>query len=289
MWTTTSTTAATKKSTTRIRSSRHNCVSASAHRRVAGGFDLRELTSVPDPNHTSRSRRLRLVWFTFGLLAAYGLFAYVIAPLIWRVDMYRHPNLRTEPKVTHTGTGIPGDPLNISLVGSKPDVIRALAAAGWYPADPITFKSSVRIAVDTVFRRPDDDAPVSNLYLYGRKQDLAFEKPVDGSPKQRHHVRLWRTERMDENRDVWIGAAIYDMGVELSRTTGQVTHHIAPDIDVERDFLISDLQKAGRVKSLRWENDFHEDRSGRNGGGDPWHTDGRLAIVVLTETGPARP
>jgi hypothetical protein len=244
---------------------------------------------VPAPDPSPHRDRLRLVWFVLGLLAAYGLFAYFIAPLYWRVDMHRHPDLRNEPKVTHTGTGIPGDPLNISMVGSKADVVRALTKAGWYPADPITFRTSVRIAVDTVFRRPDDQAPVSNLYLYGRKQDLAFEKPVDGSPKQRHHVRLWRTERIDENRDVWLGAAIYDMGVELSRTTGQVTHHIAPDIDVERDFLIGDLQKAGQVKSLRWENDFHEVKSGRNGGGDPWHTDGRLAIVVVIESGPVMP
>ena len=245
--------------------------------------------TAPATRTSPKHDRLRLVWFLLGLLCAYGLFAYFIAPLYWREDVRRHPDLRNEPNVTHTGTGIPGDPLNISLVGSKADVIRSLTASGWYPADPITFKSSVRIAVDTVFRRPDDEAPVSNLYLYGRKQDLAFEKPVDGSPKQRHHVRLWLTERLDEAREVWLGAAIYDMGVELSRNTGQFTHHIAPDIDVERDFLISDLQKSGRVSSLRWENDFHEVKSGRNGGGDPWHTDGRLAIVVLKETGPAKP
>lgn len=241
---------------------------------------------MPDPSPLPRRDHVRLVGVTLSLLAAYGIFAYVVTPLIWRVDMRRHPNLLNEPRVTHTGTGIPGDPLNISLVGSKADLIRALTSAGWSPADPITFRSSVRIAVDTVFRRPDDDAPVSNLYLFGRKQDLAFEKAVNGSPQQRHHVRLWLTKKQDENRPLWIGAASYDMGVELGRTTGQVTHHIAPEIDMERDFLISDLQKGGAVESLRWENDFHEVRAGRNGGGDPWRTDGRLGVVVLVETPP---
>jgi len=53
-----------------------------------------------------------------------------------------------------------------------------MTAAGWFPADPITFKSSVRIAVDSVFRKPDVNAPVSNLYLFDRKQALAFEQPV---------------------------------------------------------------------------------------------------------------
>ena len=35
-------------------------------------------------------------------------------------------------------------------------------AAGWYPADPITFATSVRIVVDSVVRKPDDEAPVEH-------------------------------------------------------------------------------------------------------------------------------
>src|SRR5208282_6630706 len=96
-------------------------------------------------------------------------------------------------------------------------------AAGWYPADAITFRSSVRIAVDSVFRRPDDDAPVSNLYLFGRKQDLAFEQPLGNSPRQRHHVRFWRSDKLDEDRPLWFGAATFDESVGLSHTTGEVT------------------------------------------------------------------
>src|SRR5271168_2343313 len=47
---------------------------------------------------------------------------------------------------------------------------------------------SARIVADSVLRRPDDDAPVSNLFLFGRKQDLAFEQPVGGGPRRRHHL-----------------------------------------------------------------------------------------------------
>jgi hypothetical protein len=67
----------------------------------------------------------------------------------------------------------------------------------------------------------------------------------------------------------------------LSHTTGQVTHHIAPDIDAERDRLVAELRQAGLVQSVGWNDDFHAEREGKNGGGDPWHTDGRLAIVML--------
>ena len=133
--------------------------------------------------------------------------------------------------MTNTASDIPGDPLNIALVGTEEELIRTMTAAGWDPADPLTFRTSVRIVVDTMLRKPDDQAPVSNLYLFGRKEDLAFEKPVGGSPKERHHVRFWHMERIYEGRPAWIGSAAYDIGVELSRATGQVTHHISPDLE----------------------------------------------------------
>src|SRR5437762_623424 len=83
-------------------------------------------------------------------------------------------------------------------------------------------------------------------YLGPRAQDLAFEQAVGRSPKQRHHVRFWRSDRVDEDgRPVWLGAATYDCGVEFSRRTGQITHRIDADIDRERDTLVQDLRQAG--------------------------------------------
>lgn len=230
-------------------------------------------------------------WIALGI-TAYLLIAYVVMPQFDKREVRRDPALAENPRLTHTGTGLPGDPLNIELVGSEEEVIRALIASGWFPADPLTFRSSVRIAVDTVFKKPDDQAPVSNLFLFGRKEDLAFEKPVGGSPKERHHVRFWRTARLDGDRPVWLGSAAFDIGVELSHTTGQVTHHISPNVDAERDLLLADLTKANPALTTRWIDGYHTELQGKNGGGDPWHTDGRLALAVLpaTENGaPARP
>ena len=244
----------------------------------------RVLSSPPSLQQTCEKQIMRDIhWLrvVLALAIVYFLGAYLLAPRLWKRHERKHPNLRDEPTLTHTASGIPGDPLNIALVGSEEDVIRAFVAAGWYPANPLTFRSSTRIVVDTIFRRPDDEAPVSSLYLFGRKEDLAFEQPVGGSPKERHHVRLWRTEKVDEGRIVWIGSAAYDIGVEFSRTTGQITHHISPNVDAERDLIITDLTHAGRVSELRWVDGFHKELEGRNGGGDLWRTDGRLAVLVL--------
>jgi hypothetical protein len=154
--------------------------------------------------------------------------------------------------------------------------------ARWHAAAALGLESDLKIAKDTLLSRPDDDAPVSSLYLFGRREDLAFEQPVGGSPRKRHHVRFWRTERIDKDgRPIWIGSASYDERVGLSHTTGQITHHIAADVDAERDHLFDDLKATERLTDFYAVDDFHATRQGRNGGGDPWHTDGRLFVGTI--------
>src|SRR5262249_21011897 len=133
-------------------------------------------------------------------VVVYLVAAYLVVPRIWRRAVEHHPDLSGGPRVTQTANGIHGDPVNLALVGSESELVRAMIAAKWYAADPITLRSSSRIAVDSVVRRPDEEAPVSDLFLFGRKQDLAFEQPVGNSPRQRHHVRFWRWDRAVDSR-----------------------------------------------------------------------------------------
>ncbi|HSD09781.1 MAG TPA: LssY C-terminal domain-containing protein [Candidatus Binatia bacterium] len=246
-----------------------------------GGETTAASSAQPPQPSARRSRWGHRLYVTAVVLLGYLLMAYVAAPLLWRTAIDADPRLGGGPRVTHTANGIPGDPVNIALVGSKSDVIQSMIKARWFPANPITFDSSVRIAVDSVFDRPDDEAPVSSLYLFGRKEDLAFEQPVGDSPRQRHHVRFWLWDKLENDRPVWFGAATFDERVGLSHTTGQVTHHIGPDVDAERDRIIAELRRAGEVQDVVWKDHFHKELEGRNGGGDPWHTDGRLAVVVF--------
>src|SRR5499427_10107531 len=134
------------------------------------------------------ARRRRWPMVLVGVLIAYGILAYVILPALWSHHEHE-PGLASLPMVTRTASGIPGDALNVGLVGSKEDVLRAMNAAGWYPADPITLRSSVEIIGSVVLDRPYRDAPVSPLYYQGKKEELAFEKPVGNSADRRHHVR----------------------------------------------------------------------------------------------------
>ncbi len=232
----------------------------------------------PGKRHPKRSRRAA----TASLLAllAYLAIAYLAAPEFW---WFREGGLNPQTMRTTTTDGIPGDPINVGLVGTKEAVLRAFSAAGWRPADSITVETSIAIGISVLFRLPDPDAPVSTLIYDGRRQDLAFEMPVGSSADQRHHVRFWQTEQLVPGGDgpLWLGAASFDRGVGLSHDTGQITHHIGPDVDAERDRVIADLRKAGWLKSTYEIDGSGATRHGQNGGGDPYFTDGKVVVGSL--------
>ena len=219
---------------------------------------------------------------TLALGAAYLAIAYLVLPALWK-QFENQPGLAAKPMLTTTPEGIPGDPINIGLVGSRTEVVRAFARIGWAPADAITLRSSVEIGLSILLDRPYADAPVSTLLYEGRKQDLAFEKSAGTSADRRHHLRLWLTlDRGAEARPVWLGAASFDRGVGFSRDTGQVTHHIAPDLDAERDLIVRELSAAGVLASVYRVSGVGPTLLGRNGGRDRYFTDGEVSVGVIT-------
>lgn len=214
--------------------------------------------------------------------AVYLFLAYVVLPGVWR-HYENQPGLEHSPAVTTTPSGIPGDPLNAGLVGSREEVVRAMQAGGWYPADPVTLKSAIEIAGSVVLGLPYPHAPISPLLYDGRRQDLAFELPIGGSADKRHHVRFWRVlDKGAEDRPVWLGAATRDARVGINEYNGQATHHIEPDVDAERDFLIDSIVAARRVTTLYKVAGVGPTLNGRNGEGDRYTTDGEIRFAVLT-------
>jgi hypothetical protein len=132
--------------------------------------------------------------------------------------------------------------------------------------------------------RPYRDAPVSPLYYDNKREDLAFEKPAGRSADRRHHVRFWKVlDHGEEGRAVWLGAVTFDRGVGLSHDDARITHHIAPDIDAERDLLTDDLKAAKVLTTIYEITGIGSTLDGRNGEGDPYYTDGEIKISVLVE------
>lgn len=227
----------------------------------------------------------RYLWLLAAVIATYVLISYLILPATWsRIE--HEPGLAKRTMVTSTAQGIPGGPINVGLIGTREDVVSAFHAAGWYPADPITLRTSLEIIGSVLLDRSYKDAPVSPLYFDGRREDLAFEKPEGISADRRQHVRLWLVLQSGaDNSPVWLGSASFDSGVTLSRDTGQVTHKIAPNIDEERDRLITGLDLAHMVLDIYQIRGIGPTLNGRNGEGDPYYTDGEIWMARLIARG----
>ncbi|UFU02921.1 LssY C-terminal domain-containing protein [Ruania suaedae] len=197
---------------------------------------------------------------------------------------------------SRTREGLLGDPVNLGLRGTEEQIHTAMLRAGWHRADEVNLESSRRMIVSTLLRRSYPDAPVSPLFLFGRRQNFTYQQEVEGNPAKRHHVRFWPCPagwRLPGGKKVdWLAAGTYDTAVGLSHFTLQVTHRIDADIDAERDHILGTLTAPGAgnqgiaVKHLlNFSTGYHH----RNGGGDEIRTDGDLPIVDLRATPPPSP
>jgi len=230
------------------------------------------------------------------LVLAYALAAYVILPRVVRMSL-KILQRKSVPSFTLTGDGFPGDPVNLVLIGDFQRLRAAFDKAGWTEADPLNLKSSWRMAVAFVLNRPYPAAPFSTLYLFGRGQDIGFQKAIDDSPRKRHHVRFWALgiERAEEtlntpkfwlNADrpplaapaLWVGAGTRDTGFSLTKFTFQVTHATDDDANAERDFIMGELKRVGVIGAVRRHREGERVETGRV---NRYVTDGEVAAAWL--------
>jgi hypothetical protein len=210
----------------------------------------------------------RLPWI-LALGATYGIGAYIILPRAVRMGLKILQRERV-PRFTTTGDGLPGDPVNLALIGTLQQLRTAFAAAGWSSADRLGWASSWRMVRAFVFKSPYPTAPFSTLYLFGRGQDVGFQKAIDNSPRKRHHIRFWamsltraedtvstasfwlNTDRpADDECVLWVGAGTRDTGLSLTRLTFQITHATDADTNAERDYIVGELMKHRAVDDVR--------------------------------------
>ncbi len=192
---------------------------------------------------------------------------------------------------SRTREGLLGDPINLGWRGTEEQIHQAMINAGWHRADELNLRSGIGIVVSTLLRRSYPDAPVSPLYLFGRRMAFTYQQEVEGNPAKRHHVRFWRCPdgwRLPGGRKAdWLAAGTYDTAVGLNWFTLQVTHRIDAEVDVERDHILATLVDETAANTgirVRWLRNFSSGYHHRNGGGDRIRTDGDLPLVDLRET-----
>lgn len=214
----------------------------------------------------------RLPWI-LAVAVTYGIAAYVVLPRAVRMGLKILQRKRV-PSYTITGDGLPGDPVNVVLVGTLQQLRAAFAIVGWSEADRLGLKSSWRMIRAFVLNAPYPRAPFSTLYLFGRGQDVGFQKPIGNSPRKRDHIRFWalglpqaestwgtagfwlNTDRPPEDaRVLWVGAGTKDTGFSLTKLTFQITHATDLDTNAVRDYIIAELTRHRAIADVN----FYED------------------------------
>lgn len=235
------------------------------------------------------------------LLATYVFTAYLFIPAIIRIlRLFWVPD--HIPLYCVTPDGFASDPINIGVIGTRRQFIKAMKTAGWHQADKRTPRTLFKMTQSILLRRPYPTAPFSSLYLFGRKQDLAFQKVIENSPTHRHHVRFWachldgpeafhkdvhfwkrfhKPSHDNESRQLWVGAASKDVGIMPVRHNAQLTHMIDPDTNAERDLIVQDLRNSHSVAKTITER-VHQGFSLPNRAlRGVLHADGKIRICIL--------
>lgn len=177
-----------------------------------------------------------------------------------------------------------GDPLNLVVIGDVNDAFPALIRRGWSLTEVTWSGSVMRMARSALARERYPYAPISNLYLYGRPQDIALQKARDNI-HQRNHLRLWRSPMRYHGKSVWVGQISRDIGSRLTiHSSTLTTHKIDPDVDEAATALLEDLAYSQGLRAFGFVGGVGaapKSAPRQNLTTDPYYTDGRRTVLLF--------
>jgi len=185
-----------------------------------------------------------------------------------------------QSKYTETLLGNTQEPLSFIIIAKNDQqLIDLFEQAGWKLADDVNISSVAKLARAALWKESYPKAPMTPDFWNTNVHNFGFEKATDSNNvRTRHHARFWKTNYITENGYVfYVGTASFDSNVKWG-----VTHQINPDIDTEREFLYSDLQKTGLITNAEKQR-FVDPKLGSNFSGDLFFTDGKLYLISIKE------
>ncbi len=186
---------------------------------------------------------------------------------------------------TNAGASSLGDPINLVVIESEDGLLSPLIERGWHMTQKLDPASIFETACAFVLEDTYQTSPVSPLYLFGRREDVALQK-ARSTINERIHLRLWLAPEKFSGRRVWIGQVSRDIGVRLTdRTWNLTTHKIGPDVDFDRSYLLQDLLMSGYVEQYGYVQGVGaapRTQPRTNLTGDPYFTDGLRLVVFLS-------
>ena len=178
-----------------------------------------------------------------------------------------------------------GDPLNFVVVGEAQDVLNSLSRSGWSFTHRLDLRTIRREIGAAIAGSAYLVAPVSSLYAFGRKQDVAMQRARQ-SIAQRNHLRLWLAPFRFEDRPVWVGQVSRDIGIKATTQSATLTTHIIdPQVDLTREYLLHSLIGEGFVDRFGFVKGSAAGTPSNprfNLTSDPYHSDGNRLVVILS-------
>lgn len=162
------------------------------------------------------------------------------------------------------GTGA-SEPVTLMITASRADLVKTLQRQGWVENSGRSLGNYARqfMAVLTHYKRVTD-GPVSEQYLNGKLEDMAFTKNCDYN-LSRDHMRIYQAGTDPASGlPVWAIAASRDEAATVTLhkpTFGSLNprdwhlqppsfgHQTDPQVDKERDLIMHDLLASGNVAS----------------------------------------
>ena len=177
--------------------------------------------------------------------------------------------------------GREGDMLNLIFMAKEDDLQRTFARAGWL----IVEKSTPQIIWHLLQQRKHyTKLPMGKLYVFVREQDYSYALPDPTSiVAQRHHLRIWKTDRELNGIPLWVGAATHDVAIEFVKHKFRLFHKIDPNVDEEREFIAENLAE---TKLLTREQYVHCPApvfKAQTATGQEYYSDSRMLFLELNQ------
>lgn len=186
--------------------------------------------------------------------------------------------------------GNPGDMVNVLIVGTEDEVVKAFTTAGWVKVDASVESAVVSGLLNTLEKKDYVTMPMSTLYLFQRPQDYGFaHAEAVKVAMSRHHLRAWKSQYQVDGRPLWCIAATHDIGFERDQRNNKITHKIDPAIDGEREYVNTTLSGTGLVTQRTHVTPASPLKEAKTATGGSFNSDGRILVLVLKNEGKTSP
>jgi LssY-like putative type I secretion system component LssY len=124
---------------------------------------------------------------------------------------------------------------------------------------------------------------MGRLYVFGRTPDFSYTLP---DPKfivaRRHHLRIWRTDRLVDGVPLWVAAATHDVGIQFVKHKFQLLHRIDPNVDAERDFIGTSLAGTQQIIRQTYMSCADPVFRAETATGQSYYSDSRMLLLELS-------